>query len=61
MILKTTTIGDKSYRILLDGGPEGLSIERNANAMKVPMQDLDGIVPSHWHCDRAYYLCLYLL
>ena len=50
--LQTTTIGEKRYNVLMDGGPEGLSIERNARAMKIKLDDLDGIVLSHWHRDR---------
>ena len=50
---KTTTIGEKTYNVLLDAGPEGLSIERNARAMKVDLPALDALVLSHWHRDRT--------
>jgi len=48
-----TTVGDKSYSVLMDGGPEGLSMERNVHAMKVPLDQLDAIVLSHWHSDHS--------
>jgi glyoxylase-like metal-dependent hydrolase (beta-lactamase superfamily II) len=36
----------------MDGGPEGLSIERNVKAMALDLKELDAIVLSHWHRDR---------
>ena len=44
----------------MDGGPEHKSIERNAHAMKVPLDELDAIVLSHWHRDREQFLTMYL-
>ena len=38
----------------MDGGPEGLSIERNAKAMRIRLDELDGVTLSHWHRDRTY-------
>lgn len=53
LIMQITTIGDKTYQVLMDGGPEHLTIERNVKAMAVDLKDLDAIVLSHWHSDRA--------
>ncbi len=53
-ILQKTTIDGETSQVLLDAGPEGLSIERNVKAMKVPLRDLDAIVLSHWHRDRQF-------
>lgn len=50
--VQTTEIEGRRYHILMDGGPESKSIERNVNAMKVPLNALDAIVLSHWHRDR---------
>ncbi|ORY22515.1 beta-lactamase-like protein [Naematelia encephala] len=52
-IFITTTVGDETYRVLMDGGPEGLSFERNSKSMKVPLESLDAIVLSHWHADHS--------
>ncbi|RSH94714.1 hypothetical protein EHS25_004519 [Saitozyma podzolica] len=52
-ILIMTTIGDKTYQVLMDGGPEHLTIERNVKAMAVELKDLDAIVLSHWHSDHS--------
>lgn len=53
LALQTTTLSGKTYNVLLDSGPEGLSIERNVKAMKVDLSELDAIVLSHWHRDRT--------
>jgi metal-dependent hydrolase (beta-lactamase superfamily II) len=58
--MQMTTIGDKTYQVLMDGGPEHLTIERNVKAMAVELKDLDAIVLSHWHSDRAFRLSLTL-
>lgn len=50
--MQKTTIGDKTFHVLMDGGPEGLSIERNAKSLHIPLGELDAIVLSHWHSDR---------
>ena len=50
--VQTTEIEGRRYHILMDGGPESKSIERNVNAMKVSLNALDAIVLSHWHRDR---------
>ena len=52
----TTTIDGRQYKVLLDAGPEGLSIERNLKAMKLRLDDLDAMVLSHWHRDRELVL-----
>lgn len=55
-----STIGDKTYTVLMDAGPESKSIARNAKAMAVPLDELDAIVLSHWHADRASCPLLFL-
>jgi 7,8-dihydropterin-6-yl-methyl-4-(beta-D-ribofuranosyl)aminobenzene 5'-phosphate synthase len=52
LINQATEVAGKRHSVLMDGGPEPSSIERNVNAMKVPLKDLDAMVLSHWHRDR---------
>ncbi|OWT36218.1 metallo-beta-lactamase superfamily protein [Cryptococcus neoformans Bt1] len=52
-ILIKTTIGENTYSVLLDSGPEPKTIERNVAAMSVDLTQLDAVVLSHWHRDHS--------
>ena len=39
--------------MLFDTGPDGRALERNIAALKVPPQQIETIVLSHWHADHT--------
>jgi 7,8-dihydropterin-6-yl-methyl-4-(beta-D-ribofuranosyl)aminobenzene 5'-phosphate synthase len=52
-IVQTTEVGWVKKRLLFDSGPDPRAIERNIAALKIPVEEIDRVVLSHWHRDHS--------
>lgn len=52
-LLIRATVGQKSYTVLFDAGPEGAVFQRNVERLKIDLNIIDDIVLSHGHWDHA--------
>lgn len=50
---ETKVNGKKSHLTLFDTGPDSRAMLRNATAMRVPVDEVETVVLSHWHRDHS--------
>ncbi|TFK85561.1 hypothetical protein K466DRAFT_184385 [Polyporus arcularius HHB13444] len=51
--LITQVEGEEPHLTLFDTGPDSRSIIRNVEALQVPIERVERIILSHWHCDHS--------
>ncbi|KAH7925942.1 hypothetical protein BV22DRAFT_1064021 [Leucogyrophana mollusca] len=59
-LIETQINGSKRHLTLFDTGPDSRSIARNASVMQVPVNEIDSVILSHWHCDHTGGLLSFL-
>ncbi|EGO25584.1 hypothetical protein SERLADRAFT_348468 [Serpula lacrymans var. lacrymans S7.9] len=59
-LIETQTHGFKRHLTLFDTGPDSSSLVRNIDSMRVPVNEIDRVVLSHWHSDHTGGLLSFL-
>ena len=58
---ETHIMDEESSRLtLFDTGPDSRSLVRNAEAMQIPVEQIERVVTSHWHSDHTGGLLAFL-
>ncbi|KAI0697733.1 beta-lactamase-like protein [Cerioporus squamosus] len=52
-LIETQVEGSEPHLTLFDTGPDSRSIIRNVEALQVPIERVERIILSHWHCDHS--------
>ncbi|EJD02992.1 uncharacterized protein FOMMEDRAFT_108055 [Fomitiporia mediterranea MF3/22] len=59
-LIETQVEGSEPHTVLFDTGPDSKSLIRNIESMKVPVNQIERIILSHWHGDHSGGLLSFL-